>query len=203
MTTILKITEDDFESAVDIASTFLKSGGTIIYPTDTVYGIGGDATSGIVVKEILKIKKIKEPRPLSIMVSDASMVEYYCETGIWEDMILNKYLPGPYTFILKKRRPLPASQTEKIGVRYPESVFCQALCRKFGRPIITTSANISGNDSPVTFDQIDKKILNNVKIAIDGGPTKYQAASLIVDLVDRTVLRSGGEAISLIELPEY
>ncbi|MFZ5501524.1 MAG: L-threonylcarbamoyladenylate synthase, partial [Candidatus Micrarchaeota archaeon] len=120
MTTI-KITDTDYESAVDVAHALLQTKGVMVYPTDTVYGIGGDATSDEVVEKILKIKGIAEKRPLSVMVADVGMIDYYCETGLWEDMILGRYLPGPYTFILKRdgRRYIAASTGETLGVRIP------------------------------------------------------------------------------------
>jgi L-threonylcarbamoyladenylate synthase len=205
MTTTLKITEDDFDSGVDVALALLKSGGVLVYPTDTVYGIGGDATSEEVVKEVHRVKGSERSKPLSVMVSDFGMIDYYCDTGVWEDMILDKYLPGPYTFVLKKseKRYMPASPSERLGVRIPDSAFCQALCQRFGRPIITTSANLTGQKPPVEFGQIDKKVLDQVKVAIDGGATKYKTPSIVIDLVERRYLREGAKSgVSLIDLPE-
>jgi len=202
MTTILSITEDDFDSAVDIARPILRSGGIIIYPTDTVYGIGGDATSDDVVKKISKIKGTSPDKPLSVMVGDFGTIDYYCDTGLWEDIILKKYLPGPYTFLLKRRRPLAASKTGKLGIRLPDSMFCQLLCQKFGKPIITTSANVSGQNPPETLQEVDKSILDAADVAIDGGQTKYGGASVIVDLVERKLVRTGLKEIDLVEFPE-
>ncbi len=204
MTTVLKITEDDFEAEIDVAVALLKSGGVLVYPTDTVYGIGGDATSDEAVRRVHQIKGITDFRPMSVMVSDFGMIDYYCETGVWEDMILSKYLPGPYTFVLKRsRRYIAASQTEKLGIRIPESPFCQELCRRFGRPIVTTSANLTGQKPPVEFGQVDRKVLDQLQVAIDGGPTKYRTPSVVIDLVERKYLREGAKSgVSLIELPE-
>ncbi len=203
MTTILKISEDDFEAEVDVAVALLKSGGTLVYPTDTVYGVGGDATSETVVKAIHAMKGSDPSKPLSVMVSDLGMVEYYCETGVWEDIILGKYLPGPYTFVLKKTRYLPASGTDKLGIRIPDSPFCQELCRRFSGPIITTSANPTGQKPPISFGEVDKRIIDKVQVAIDGGETKYKTPSVVIDLVERKLLREGAkEGISLIDLPE-
>jgi L-threonylcarbamoyladenylate synthase len=84
----------------------------------------------------------------------------------------------------------------------PNSPFCQALCTKFGKPILTTSANLTGRDPPVRFEQVDKNILGEVELAIDGGPTKFLSHSLVFDLVDRKYVREGKEKIDLIELPE-
>ncbi|MEM5814780.1 MAG: L-threonylcarbamoyladenylate synthase [Candidatus Aenigmatarchaeota archaeon] len=202
MTTILKITEDDYEDALIIANDMLRSGAVIIYPTDTVYGIGGDATAPEVVERIYRIKGITDRRPLSVMMAGSDMIEYYCETGIWEDIILRKHLPGPYTFVLGLRHPLPATSTKKLGIRIPDSVFCQRLCEKFGRPIITTSANATSKRPPASFEAIDRGIIDAADLAIDGGPTKYGAASVVIDLVERKLIREGGETISLIELPQ-
>lgn len=204
MTTI-KITDDDYESAVDVAHALMHSKGVMVYPTDTVYGIGGDATSEEVVKKIHELKGIKEKRPMSVMVSDLGMIDYYCETGIWEDLILSRYLPGPYTFILKKdkNRFLPVTDGDTLGVRIPDSPFCQALCKEFGKPIITTSANPTGGIAPTKLDDVDKRIQDEVDVVVDGGSTRYGTASIVVDLVERKVLREGvSEDIEAVEFPE-
>jgi L-threonylcarbamoyladenylate synthase len=201
--TVLKITEDDFDAAVDIAAALLKNGGTMVYPTDTVYGIGADAASPEAVGKIRAIKGIGDKKPMSVMVSDLNMVDYFCETGVWEDIILRKYLPGPYTFILKKARDIPASDTGTLGVRIPDSQFCQAICRKFGRPIVTTSANPTAQAPPTRFEDVDKRVLGAVDLSIDGGQTKYGAASTVIDLVERRMLRQNDrEWIGLVDLPE-
>lgn len=199
MVAILRITEDDFEAALDLLDGLLHSGGLMVYPTDTVYGIGADATSRGAVDRIYAIKGGKERKPMSVMMSGFDMIDDYCETGLWEDIILKKYLPGPYTFIVKGRKPLPVSGTGKLGVRIPDSEFCQALCGKFGKPVVTTSANLSGRPPAAKLEDVDKGILDAVGIAIDGGITKYRGPSLIVDLVDRKLIRPGGETINLVE----
>ncbi len=199
MATILRISGDDFEGAMDVIDPLVHSGGIFVYPTDTVYGIGGNADSADVVRRINAMKGSEPSKPLSVMVSGFGMIDEYCDTGIWEDMILKKYLPGPYTFILKLRKPIAASGTDRLGVRMPDSAFCRALCERIGEPVITTSANPSGRPAPVRFGDIDRKILDSVQVAVDGGPTKYGKASLVLDLVDMALLRKGAKGI---ELPE-
>lgn len=198
MTIITKITADDFDSALDVAKAILETGGIIIYPTDTVYGIGCDATNENAIKKIREIKGIGE-KPLSVMVGDFSTIEYYCVTGIWEDLAIKKFLPGPYTFILKKQREIPASNTDKIGIRVPENLFCQFLSQKFGRPIISTSANKTGKEAPWKFNDIDKEIINAVDFAIDQGETKYKKHSMVFDLVEHIMIRENGQEISLVD----
>ncbi len=205
MGSALKITEDDFDSEVDVAHALLHTGGVMVYPTDTVYGIGGDASSEDVVERIRKMKGITGKKPLSVMMADFVMVEEYCETGLWEDMILSRYLPGPYTFVLKKRREqdLPVTDSDKLGIRIPESNFCQALCREFDGPIVTTSANRTGKPPAVRLGDVDERILDSADLLIDGGETKYGAASVIIDLVDGKIIRGvGSESILPVELPE-
>jgi L-threonylcarbamoyladenylate synthase len=202
MVTVLKITEEDFDSALDAAYGVLKNGGVIIYPTDTAYGIGCDADREDAVKKIHEIKKSDPEKSLSVMVGDFGTIDFYCESGIWEDIILKKYLPGPYTFILKRHRPLAASRNEKLGLRIPDNLFCQYLAQKFGRPIVTTSANVSGDAPPFRFGDVKKEILEKADLAIDGGPTKLQSASVIVDLVGHKIIRKGAESIDLVEFPE-
>lgn len=199
MATIIGISEDDFEAAVDVAAAQLETGGLLVYPTDTVYGLGCDATSEEAVKKVLALKGIRERKPLSVMVADFGMVEYYCETGIWEDITLKKYLPGPYTFILKQHRPLPASLTGRLGVRMPDSAFCQALCARLGRPVVTTSANPTGRPAPVKFGEVDVGIIGGAGLAVDGGETKYRGPSIVIDLVDEKVMREGVKGIDLPE----
>ncbi len=202
MVTVLKITDEDFDSALDSAYGVLKNGGIIIYPTDTAYGIGCDADNEDAVKKIHEIKRSGPEKPLSVMVGDFGTVDYYCENGIWEDIIMKKYLPGPYTFILKLHRPIAASKNDKLGIRIPDNLFCQYLAQKFGRPIITTSANITGDDSPLKFEDVKMEVLEKVDLAIDGGPTKMQSPSTIVDLVEHKMLRKGEKTIDLIDFPE-
>ena len=134
------------------------------------------------------------------MMSGFDMIEEYCETGAGDDAILGKYLPGPYTFLIKSKGFLAASKNDKLGVRIPDSGFCQSLCAKLGRPIVTTSANLTGKKPPVRFEDIEEEVLGSVGIAIDAGETKYGAPSVIIDLVERKLIREGGESIDLDEL---
>ncbi len=184
---ILKEGEKALWAAVEV----VLRGGVILYPTDTVYGLGGDATNEEVVKRIHTIKRSSEDKPLSIILPDLSFVDEWCETGVFEDIVMKKYLPGPYTFIVKKRRNifLPASPYDTIGVRIPDHSFCLLLALKAGRPIISTSANFSGFPPPSSFEEVDKRLVEQVDLAVDGGPTKYRAPSTIVDLVHKKIIR--------------
>lgn len=199
MVKILKLKEKEPAAILKEAKNVIENGGILIYPTDTVYGIGGDATEPSVVKRIREIKKIKDDKPFSVMVADFAMIEEYCIVDFVHELILKKYLPGPYTFILKIHRPIAATNNLTLGVRIPELSFCYELCAAVKRPIITTSANITGSPPPVSFSEISKEILEQVDLAIDGGKTKYEAPSTIVDLVEKKIKRPGGQTIDFEE----
>ncbi|MEM3499342.1 MAG: L-threonylcarbamoyladenylate synthase [Candidatus Bilamarchaeaceae archaeon] len=181
------------------AKKVVEEGGIIIYPTDTVYGIGGDATEPSVVKKVKDIKKITDDKPFSVMFSDISMIEEYCIVDFATELILKKYLPGPYTFILKLHRPIAAANDLTLGVRIPELSFCYELCNAVKRPIITTSANITGFSPPTKFSDIDSRLIEKVDLAIDSGSTKYGAPSTIIDLVEKKIRRQGEAPIDLQE----
>ncbi len=194
MVSIVKI-DGNIMDAADAAAEAVRSGGVIIYPTDTVYGIGGDGTDPRVIDRIHKIKKTRERKALSLMMADFTMIEEYCETGIWEDRILKRCLPGPFTFIVKARNPMPATEDGTIGIRIPDNEFCHLLCQKAGKPLISTSANITGKEAPERFQDIETEIVEAVDIAIDGGPTRYHQPSTVVDLIQKRVIRQGSIAI--------
>ncbi len=203
MVPIMKLDAENLDEVVELACGILHSGGVIVYPTDTVYGIGGDATSQAVLDRIQTIKQIQPPpKPFSVMLRDFDAVDEYCETGLREEMVMQAYLPGPYTFLLKSKFDLPVAKGKgKLGVRVPDNQFCLTLAKKFPRPIISTSANITSKPSPISFVEIDKTIIDAVDLAIDGGTTKYREASHIVDLVDWKVLRGDGGEL-LMRLPK-
>ncbi|MFH1520965.1 MAG: L-threonylcarbamoyladenylate synthase [Candidatus Micrarchaeota archaeon] len=175
--------------AIEEAVKVLQNEGVIVYPTDTLYGIGGDGTSEISVKKIYKIKKSNQKKPLSVMMADMNMVKEYCVIEPEQEKELLKKLPGPYTFLLNSKKKIAASNGKKLGIRIPDEGFCQFLCKRFGKPIVTTSANITKQKPPTTIEEVDNKILRTVGLAIDGGKTKYQRPSEIIDLVNGKKIR--------------
>lgn len=202
MVEIIKFIGGDIGTALSLAVDAVLSGKIIIYPTDTVYGIGGDALNPRVVEKIRNIKGIGRDKPLSVMMSDINMIDEYCEIGVWEEIILKKHLPGPFTFVLRSRKKLPVMSGDTIGVRVPESELCNRLCEQVGKPVVTTSANRSGAEPPVSFQEIDREVLEEAAVAIDKGPTRYARASDVVDLVNKKIIRKGVGVIDISEFPE-
>ena len=187
--------ETDYESAFEEAKKVLASGGVLIYPTDTVYGIGGDARKKDIVDRIRKIKK-KGETPFSALVGGIGMVKEYAVVDDEALKAVMEVFPGATTLILRARVDLPIVQDGKIGVRVPEHIFMRKLSLSLEMPIITTSANLSGEEPPVCLEDVDKGVLEKVDLAIDGGKTLHAMPSTIVDVVDKKVLRVGvGEIV--------
>ncbi|MFH1222424.1 MAG: L-threonylcarbamoyladenylate synthase [Candidatus Micrarchaeota archaeon] len=200
MVKIMKLEQGNIRKVLAEAKKIINERGVILYPTDTVYGLGGDATDPGVVERIRFIKGREEHRPFSAIFSDINMIEQYCEVDFWCEVVLKKYLPGPHTFILRMSRPMPVSTDLTLGVRIPEFDFCNRLSEEVGKPIVSTSANKSGQEPPKTFAEVDPEILKAVDLAIDGGPTRNLGPSDVVDLVNKKIVRKGVGTIDINEL---
>ena len=186
----MRIVKLDDPETFQKARECILEGKVLIYPTDTVYGIGGNALEKEVVDKINTIKK-REKRPFSIILGNLEMIKDYCEVSFEQEQILQKYLPGPYTFLLRVKKPLPVTQTSTIGVRIPEDKLMVELSLSLGIPLVTTSANISGHPDPTQFSEIPKEVLDPADLIINGGPTKYKKNSTVIDLVKMNILRAG------------
>jgi L-threonylcarbamoyladenylate synthase len=169
----------------------IRKGGILVYPTDTLYGIGGDATRKNVVEKVYKIKKRDRGKPLSVIMASIAMIRKYCYLSRTQERILRKYLPGPYTFVLRLRKKLPVTKTKKIGVRIPDYGPIVRLCHRAGVPIITTSANVSGKKNARKASEVDRSVRKSADLLLDGGKTKYGKGSTVVDLMEYKILRKG------------
>jgi len=182
---------EDYDKALAEAKQVLKDGGIITYPTDTLYGLGCDATNKKAVEKIQSIKSRDKGKPLSILVSDYAMLLEYCTVSAAQTRILHALLPGPYTFILPLRKPIAASQGSTVGIRVPEHYFMRQISRELGVPIVTTSANISGEKDAAELSGVDKKVAAASDILIDGGKCLYAQGSTVIDLVNMKIVRKG------------
>jgi len=191
MPKIVKLTRDNTLDVAKEVESVLSEGGIAIFPTDTVYGIGCDATNYDAVEKIYRIKNRQHNKPLPIIVSDMEMAFKYASMDEKQEMFIKKYIPGPYTFIVNRRKRIPASPVEKIALRIPELPFVRMISEYLGRPIAATSANISGFEAARTFIKMDERIINEADIVVDAGETKYKEPSTVVDLTKGKVLRKG------------
>ncbi len=187
----LTIPLSDHDTAFEAALAAISAGGTVAYPTDTLYGIGCDATNAEAVKKLRKLKQRDSEKPLSILVSDFAALCSYCNLTSEQEKIVQELLPGPYTFILPLKKHLPVSKTLEIGIRVPEHAFMRAVSKQLNIPIVTTSANLSGEKDAAELSGIAREILSGCDLAIDGGKCKYAQASTVIDLIRMKVLRKG------------
>ncbi len=175
---------------------YLRQGGVICYPTDTVYGIGCDIFNQKAVKRIYRIKKRAEDKPFSFMCADLKDLSKYCLVSNTAYRLMKKNLPGPYTFILPTLKIVPKIMTSKqktVGIRVPDNAISRALIEELGNPILTTSAVVGDNEEPMTEAfEIEDRLGNQVDAIIDGGQV-FAAPSTIVSLLkdDIEILRYG------------
>ncbi len=181
----------------------LKQGGVIIYPTDTTYGIGCDIFNRKGVKKIFQIKQRDSRKPFSFICSDLAEISNYAQVSNFAFKIMKRHLPGAYTFVLEATKIVPDSLSTKqktVGIRIPDSPICHAIVKELGHPLVTTSANISGEETPEDPHQIHEQLGKMVDFVIDGGISINEASTVISLVGDQVeVLRKGSGDISWIE----
>lgn len=155
----------NFEEDIKLCINVLRNGGTILYPTDTIWGIGCDATNESVVRRIFEIKQRTDSKSLILLVDSASRISAYVEKIPKIAFDLIKISDKPLTIIYPAARNLAKSVLAadgSVGFRIPKDDFCQKLCTVFGKPIVSTSANISEEKSPGYFAEISENIKQSV-----------------------------------------
>lgn len=161
----LNKTSEEVRSDIDRAVKALRAGGVILYPTDTVWGLGCDATNARAVERIYEIKRRDHAKSLITLVASTAMLERTVD-GIPEVAYqLIEYSDRPLTIIYDRARavaPNLVADDGTLAVRLTTEPFSQALCRAFGRPLVSTSANISGEPTPPFFAQIDPRVIEAV-----------------------------------------
>jgi tRNA threonylcarbamoyl adenosine modification protein (Sua5/YciO/YrdC/YwlC family) len=179
----------------------LRGGAVICYPTDTVYGIGCDIFNQKAVKKIFQIKKRPLHKPFSFMCSSLKNVSDYAHVSNMAYRIMRKALPGPFTFIMPAAKIVPKIMITKqktVGIRVPRNNICLNLIEALGNPILTTSAILAEEGSPLSEAYEFEELLGNiVDLVIDGGMV-YPDPSTIVDFSgdEPEILRQGKGDIS-------
>ncbi|MBU0586660.1 threonylcarbamoyl-AMP synthase [Candidatus Micrarchaeota archaeon] len=182
--------ENEYNKAMVDALSILKKAGTVIIPTDTVYGLCCDASSKDAIEKVYEIKKRDGKKPLAVLMNSLFMIKEWCEVP--DEELLIEHLPGPFTFILKlKNGKELAGLKEKVGIRVPNYIFARKLVEGFGKPLALTSANLSGEKDVWSINDLDRKIANSTDLIVDGGETQFKGASTVVDLVEKKILRQG------------
>ncbi len=181
--------------AVDV----LASGKVIVYPTDTLYALGVDATNPHAVNLLRTIKGREASKPILALVSDLEMLAQYAHVTTLAQELAERYLPGPLTLVLEAKNNLLhpiAGADGSVGFRIPDMPFCLALSRAFGKPITSTSMNLSGREQERTLEGMCVQIGENarhISLLCDFGTLPPSKPSTIVDVrgVQPVVLREG------------
>ncbi|MEP2937146.1 MAG: L-threonylcarbamoyladenylate synthase [Gilvibacter sp.] len=164
----------------------LKKGGLIVYPTDTIWGIGCDATNYEAVERVYALKKRADSKAMICLVSNFRMLEQFIEAVPEVAFDILKYSSKPTTIVYDKPVHVATNLVAKddtLAVRVVNDPFCQKLVSYFKKPIVSTSANISGTPAPNSFQQIPKEILEGVDYVVNLHRTKKSAkASSIIKL---------------------
>ncbi|UYZ40925.1 MAG: L-threonylcarbamoyladenylate synthase [Candidatus Methanospirare jalkutatii] len=173
---------EDMERELEKAVEVLERGGVVVYPTETVYGLGADAFSERAVRRVFELKGRDFKKPISVAVSSFEMLESVAIVESAEvEEILNALLPGPVTVLLPRRAVLPEILTggsPLVGVRMPEHEIALRLITAFGRPLTATSANLSGKKPPASFEDVEIE----ADFKLNGGRCPYGEPSTVVCL---------------------
>jgi L-threonylcarbamoyladenylate synthase len=196
---IIKISENNQQKIIEKACQVLQAGGLVVYPTETVYGIGADATNHQAIEKLLKYKSRREGKPLSVAVKNQEMAEKFVELTDQAKKFYQRFLPGPYTIVSKgkgKVAKFVESEFGTLGIRIPDYQLITNLVETFDKPITSTSANASGKRRPYKiediFNNISDKQKNLIDLVIDAGILPKNEPSIVIDTTLSTPLEVRG-----------
>lgn len=194
----------DIEKKLSPAADAIKRGGLVVFPTETVYGLGGDATSSSSAEKIYEAKNRPSDNPLIIHISEPGEAEKYTYTTDLYYKLAEKFMPGPLTVILRARENIPRKTRgglETVAVRCPSHPVARALISMAGVPIAAPSANLSGSPSPTSPTHVIDDMNGRVDFIIDGGDSDFGLESTIVKINSDgslTLLRPGAVTLDML-----
>lgn len=189
-------TKEIKEDELRIVTKALDEDKLIVFPTETVYGIAGNALNVEVIDKLFQAKKRDYSKPFSLMLSDINKIKDIAYVSADEEKIINKFMPGPITLILKKKdciSDLVTASRDTVGVRIPDHFIALSILKSIDYPLATSSANISGRSNNSDITDIINDLANYVDIFIKGNISSNLLASTVVEIKDNEVniLRSG------------
>lgn len=193
-------------AALDRAAALLRAGELVAFPTETVYGLGADATNDDAVAAIFAAKGRPRFNPLIVHLSRADQAERLVEIDGRAALLMQRFWPGPLSLVLRRAPRCPISLLASAGLdtvalRVPAHPLAQELLRLVDRPIAAPSANRSGRVSPTTAEHVLSELDGHIAAVLDGGPCRVGVESTVIDLSGRTplLLRPGGVAVEDLE----
>ena len=187
----------DSGQAVALAARVLGAGGLAAFPTETVYGLGADASNGRAVARLYEAKGRPAFNPLIAHVADLAAAHALGRFNSVAERLAAAFWPGPLTLVLPKSPDCPVADLataglDSIAIRVPDHPLAHALLAAFGRPVVAPSANRSGHVSPTTAAHVLADLRGRIELIVDGGPTRMGLESTIVACLDEPVLLRPG-----------
>ncbi len=185
------------------AGKILREGGLVAFPTETVYGLGGNALDPDAARKIYAAKGRPSDNPLIVHLASTEDAAEYCQTSELFYKLAEKFMPGPITVVMKKRDIIPITVTgglDTVAIRVPADKNARALISAAGVPIAAPSANLSGKPSPTCAEHVIEDMRGRIDMIIDGGESEIGLESTIVKLDGEslTLLRPGGITIEML-----
>ncbi|ELZ19072.1 L-threonylcarbamoyladenylate synthase [Natrinema limicola] len=183
-------------SEFDRAAEAIDAGDLVVYPTETVYGLGAAALEPDAVERVFEVKGRDRSKPLSFAVPSVPSALQYVRATERERRFMATFLPGPVTVLCRRRETIPEELTagrDRVGVRVPDHPLALRLCERAGTPITATSANVSGQPSVRELGDLDPEIREAAAVVLDGGKTDG-TESTVVDVSSATIHRRGAQA---------
>ena len=190
--------------AMEEASDTVLEGGIVAFPTDTVYGVGVDATNPRAIARLMALKRPDEQKPLAVLIHSVSQLKYITPRipdGVEE--LVDRFWPGPLTVVFERRLETLAgvSRDPTIGIRIPDHYLALALLSMVQRPLATSSANLPGKSPALTAEEVVHQLGSRIDLVVDGGAAPGRASSTVLSIVERPfrIIRAGAIAIEQIE----
>lgn len=204
-TLVFRVSEENFDSVLERASAIIKRGGTVAFPTETVYGLGADGLNPKAVLKIFEAKKRPPGNPLSLLVHSREDVERVSR-NIPQDAfrLMDTFWPGPLTIVLEKNDIVPditSGGLKSIGVRMPDHRVPLELIKRAGTPLAAPSANLSGKPSPSLASHVISDLTGRTDAILDGGEAAIGLESTVIDMTAKppVILRPGAVSIKELE----
>jgi len=180
-------------SYIASAARFVIGGGVIVYPTETVYGLGANALDDQSIMRVFLIKKRPLSMPIFLAVSSLEMLEKVAEIGEEDVTLLEQLFPGPVSVLVRKKSIVPdllTAGSPLVGIRFPENEMAQKIIDLAG-PLTSTSANRTGSPPPSSASEVSREIADRVDLVVNGGKSTYSQPSTLLDLKKREIIRPG------------
>ena len=178
---------------ISSAARLIIGGGVVVYPTETVYGLGANAFDEQAIMRVFRIKKRPLSMPIFLAVSSLEMLESVAEVGRDDLELLEQIFPGPVSVLLSRKIIVPdilTAGSPLVGIRFPDHETALRIIDQAG-PITSTSANRTGSPPPASAAAVSLEISEMVDMVVDGGKSRYAEPSTLLDLTKRKIIRSG------------